>query len=341
MAERPDSNLATGSVGSGGSTAVDVRDWLHQLTSFVAQLVGAGREVLTIASGAITPSKARVLVDTEGAAATDALTTIATTNLPVGSIIKVSSIDASRKVTLKHAASGSGHIFLRDSTDVELAQQSMMVELERSSADRWTEIARWYGSQKDLARADLNLGSLATLNLATISEAKAGASTNTAVSPARFKEGLAHGPLLFDANSTLTSIASGAYQVLVRNITGDGILRLTLDKLRDWILKEDFNSGQLTFAGGKVEVAHSLGSTPSDAGWAIVCVEADGTWAVGDVLKDLSWQTQADNDNGLTLWLSPTAVAFNYQTLRAVPKSGGDPAVLDLARWRLVLKAWK
>lgn len=111
--------------------------------AFIRQLPGAmARSTLTIASGAVTPTRGVHDVDTEAAAAADDLTNIATTNLPDGSLLRLHCVNAGRVVTVKHAAGGAGAVALAGSADFALDDTKKWVELQRSGAD-WVEIDRY------------------------------------------------------------------------------------------------------------------------------------------------------------------------------------------------------
>lgn len=69
---------------------------------------------LTIASGAITVTRSRHLIDTEGSAATDDLTTI--NGGAEGDVLLLQIVSNSRVVTIKN----SGNIYLRSGTDIKL-----------------------------------------------------------------------------------------------------------------------------------------------------------------------------------------------------------------------------
>ncbi|NUN51424.1 MAG: hypothetical protein HUU06_01375 [Planctomycetaceae bacterium] len=99
---------------------------------------GSAQEALTIAGGVVTPTVAAIQVDTEAAAASDDLDTIAQTNHPAGRILLVRSTDAARVVVLKHA---TGNLQLRDDQDVRLETPDDFVVFLRVAAN-WVEIAR-------------------------------------------------------------------------------------------------------------------------------------------------------------------------------------------------------
>lgn len=142
------------------------------------QLGGDERYELTIASGAVTPPARDhggwFKIDTEGNAASDTLDTITLTNLPVGSVFRLSCEDASRVVTLNHAAGGSGQLVLEDSVDFVFSSAAEWVEFQVRSTD-CVEVARH-------ANASATLAGL--VELATGAEALAGSDAVRAVTSA-------------------------------------------------------------------------------------------------------------------------------------------------------------
>jgi hypothetical protein len=120
---------------NGGDGAQALEDWLGA----TKLLLGADQvQSLTIASDAITPvdptttspCSLQIVVDTEGAAATDNLKAITTTNVPDGSLVLIRIADAGRVVVLKHLASG-GNISLAGLLDVTLNSVYQWVLLGR------------------------------------------------------------------------------------------------------------------------------------------------------------------------------------------------------------------
>ncbi|MEG6506947.1 hypothetical protein [Nitratidesulfovibrio sp. 1201_IL3209] len=92
---------------------------------------------LTIASGAITPTTAGVIVDTEGGAAADDLTIINTTTLHDGAYLLLRAADASRVITVKHGV-GVGAIALDGEADVDLSPDAALVL--RRDGTSWREV---------------------------------------------------------------------------------------------------------------------------------------------------------------------------------------------------------
>jgi hypothetical protein len=128
----------------------DYFNWLHLWTYNWLQYFeaksdtdfgGSAEATLTIASGAITPTVASNIIDTEAAAATDDLTNIVTTNLQDGRVIIIRSANAGRVITIKHNAGGAGEITLIDEVDLVLSNPLDAVILKRVGAD-WHQIVK-------------------------------------------------------------------------------------------------------------------------------------------------------------------------------------------------------
>src|SRR6185369_10792016 len=104
---------------------------LESMRAFVAQLPGgSARAAMVISSGAVGAATAAITVDTQSGAATDDLDTIQQPDLPAGSLIMVSSLDAARVVTLKD---GSGNLALIDGVDLVLDNPADFVLFMRVS----------------------------------------------------------------------------------------------------------------------------------------------------------------------------------------------------------------
>ena len=127
---------------------------------------GAAVSTLTIASGAVVPTGWFHAIDTEGAGATDDLTTITTTNHPAGRELVIYAANAAHTVVVKHEGGGAGAIHTQDAADITLDEVDIYVRLVRVVND-WYEIARAYGSNADDFRAFLGLGTAAVLDTGT------------------------------------------------------------------------------------------------------------------------------------------------------------------------------
>ena len=115
---------------------------------------------LTIASGAIVPPAGAGggwhLVDTEGAAASDDLTSATLTNAHVGRRLTLAAVNAARVVTVKNAATGSGQFLTYDDEDFVLDALDKWIEFRLVATD-WIEVRRSYGVDRVSARADLGV----------------------------------------------------------------------------------------------------------------------------------------------------------------------------------------
>lgn len=119
---------------------------LEDLLAGVKQLPGSGiaETTLTLASDAVTPpggSGGIFTIDTEAAAASDNLATIALTNFPDGSVLIVRPASSARLVVVKHAAGGSGQILLRTGGDFTLGDTTHWLCLKRTGTS-WQELWR-------------------------------------------------------------------------------------------------------------------------------------------------------------------------------------------------------
>lgn len=131
---------------SSGHTAAEFGVEIEQLRDVVAESPGGvAPTTLTIASGAITPPLGDGggwhLVDTEGAAAADDLTTFTLTNMQEGREVTIAAVSAARVVTVKTSANidtADGDDFVLDATDKWL-------KVKRSGSDV-VEVARSYGA---------------------------------------------------------------------------------------------------------------------------------------------------------------------------------------------------
>jgi hypothetical protein len=81
-------------------------------------------------------------IDTESAAVSDDLATIATTNLPDGSMLWLHPISAARVVTVKHNAGGAGQIAMKASADLALASPNTWLVVKRTGTD-WQEVGQF------------------------------------------------------------------------------------------------------------------------------------------------------------------------------------------------------
>lgn len=102
---------------------------------------GQAPEALTISSGSVTPTGCAVIVDTEGAAATDNLDVADVTNHPEGRLLLVRATSSLRVVTIRHNQGGSGQFLTADGNSITLDNERKQVLFCRSGTS-WYEVAR-------------------------------------------------------------------------------------------------------------------------------------------------------------------------------------------------------
>jgi hypothetical protein len=120
------------------TAAQAVTEFTKWLASTV-QLPGASpAESLTISSGAVSPTKSLIVLDTEGAAAADDLTTINLTNLHTGAVVLLTQANSGRVVTVKNGGS-TNNIVTLTGTDYVLDPGHWL--MLRRDGTLWREIA--------------------------------------------------------------------------------------------------------------------------------------------------------------------------------------------------------
>ncbi len=123
-------------------TQGEVKVALEDMRSVIEQNPGGRAESeLTIASGSVTATRAAHTIDTEADATSDDLANILQTNLPEGSAIFIRASEATRVVTLKHAAGGAGQLNLLGSVDLNLNSVAGHVLFIRVGT-AWREVVR-------------------------------------------------------------------------------------------------------------------------------------------------------------------------------------------------------
>jgi|GEM_PF-2349740 len=334
MVSRPNADL---SVGGGGTTALVVRDWLHQLLGWAEQLPGGvGLQSLTISDGIVTPNRARVVVDTEAGSTTDELLTIGNANLPDGSIIVVSSVDSSRKPVLVHRTTGEGHIFLHGGSDLTLESSSNFVMFERTGS-RWRELFRWYGTTSSAWRAFFGIGNAGALDLALISEAKAGTRADRLMSPARTKNALDDAALMVTGRASASPLDGSERLMLAK---AGALVQADALELKAWIQSPDWYSGLLAFDASVTE-AHPLGSMPSRMEVHAVCFEADLGYPTGFRATPMTDDTGGSARTLSAGFDAEEVFISRSSALRMRPKGGGSPAAMTPSKWRWEFKLWR
>lgn len=126
--------------GTGSGDDVELQSSSHATRGYVVlgDIVRTRSESLTISGGVITVSKSRVIVDTEGAAATDDLDTI--NGGEDGAILFIRISNSSRSVVLKHGTGNLNHARTGDS-DVTLSNNDeLRMYVYVSAVSAWVYI---------------------------------------------------------------------------------------------------------------------------------------------------------------------------------------------------------
>jgi hypothetical protein len=135
---------AAGYLSDAGRTKGEMKVAMEDQLLATKQIPGSGiaETTLTIAGGIVTPVGGVHAIDTESASVADDLATIATTNLPDGSMLWLRPVSAARVVTVKHNAGGAGQIAVKGAADLALTSPSLWLVLKRTGTD-WEEVARF------------------------------------------------------------------------------------------------------------------------------------------------------------------------------------------------------
>jgi hypothetical protein len=180
---------ASGYWSDNSRTEGEQKQWGEDIRDFINQMIGGGlEEDVTISSGSVTPSRAIISVDTEGATSSDTLDAIAQSNFPEGSVILVRAANASRTVTVNHNAGISGAILLQSGANTDL------------ETDRFLWLKRTGTTWEEVSQIDTALGTASTKNVGQLSLI---------------------GVQTFTANGTYNA-TSGTQQVLVICTAGGG-----------------------------------------------------------------------------------------------------------------------
>lgn len=175
------------------TTEGDFQAAIGAMYAYLAELIAgfAAFEANTISTGAITPTKTAIIVDTESAAAADNLDNIIPTNIG-GKLIFIKATSAARVVTLRHLQGGSGQIYTLTGSSIVLDSVNKVIALwYNTSADRYEEVFRNFGvylpGSGDIAALIAQIGAAKTAGGNTFSGAQVGhvtALTSTAGSVA-------------------------------------------------------------------------------------------------------------------------------------------------------------
>lgn len=116
---------ASGYPSNAARTEGEQKTFMEDLLRTAKQIPFAGwpEQALTIATGVVTPAASgagNLILDTEGAAATDDLTNISLTNMDDGQCLLLRCASSARVIVIKNAAGGSGQITLKTAGDFTL-----------------------------------------------------------------------------------------------------------------------------------------------------------------------------------------------------------------------------
>ena len=217
-------------------TAAQARVEFERWLAASLQLPGAAEaEALTIATGQITPTRASVIVDTEGGTSAADLTTIATTNMHAGAVLMLCAANSGRTVTVKHGT-GAGGIALLGGVDCVLSTAHWL--MLRRVGDAWAEMPPLRAAQaQQAATAAACTGNAATATLAAAAsdmaaghvlagkktaEAVRGALRIAALAVGQFKRTLIR-------PATIQTIAAGVDANILTSGTSEGSLNVVPD----------------------------------------------------------------------------------------------------------------
>lgn len=151
---------AAGHISDNARTTLEVKNDLEDALEVLRRTLGADSagEFATISAGNIAPSTPWIGVRTEGAASTDDLNTIDSTEYTTGSIIMLEGY-VGETVTLKQGGLGADTLRMADGNDFD-------INLDRKiwflfNGNRWQELYRSYGPDIAAQRAYLGLGNAA------------------------------------------------------------------------------------------------------------------------------------------------------------------------------------
>jgi hypothetical protein len=157
-----------------GRTKGEMKVAMEDQLQATKQIPGAGlaETTLTIAGGIVTPVGGVHAIDTESAAVADDLATIATTNLPDGSMLWIRSVSASRVVTVKHNAGGAGQVTLKAAADLALTAPTLWLVVKRTGTG-WEEVGQFAASPSNFGASVVRgaVGAYASTTTYTVSSA--------------------------------------------------------------------------------------------------------------------------------------------------------------------------
>lgn len=337
---------ATGSflprAGTNSSRGTLFEDWLKQSRA----LLGAStQDARSIVGGVLSPQKPRVVMDTQGAAAADDLTSIAVdANLfAPGTIFCLSIASAARKITVLNA---SGNIILK-TTAFLMADGWMKLWLQWDGAN-CVEYARDYGQAYALFRQDFRLngdspvqGEPATYGHASAVDAAAATSQNKVMTPAATSVALNTAAIVVDNKTIATALSPNDTFLLSR----DNVLyRMNISVLLAKSFLAYAETGEVTLGqANSVIAAHTLGSRPKLVRGYLRCKTAELGHNANEELP-----AEIMINDGVARTVNFGADTANYwvrlSNVSGAPKipgrGTGNIAAITPANWRFFMRMW-
>lgn len=331
------------------TTELQFQTALGDLIAALNQLAVQGPpESLEISSGLVTPTKAYLMLDTEGQTASDQLNQIMPTNLGQ-KLLVVRSLTSSRVVTLTHKAGGTGALNLAAGSGLTLeSNRQVIVFTYNSDTSEWDELWRNWGvfvpttTAAELARA--------ALGLTTAAQTTIGTGVNQIP-----LNGLL-GALAFRATisqSQLEANAVGTTQLANNAVTRDKLSPdannkgkfLGYDATNGAVVPMSFSeqkvSGATGISGGVAEAAHALGSAPTRLDAYLFCVTTDGIFGGGTAIY-LSTHATNINENAALVYATATTVGLRiHNGIYRVLTPNNQMQDLNLSKWQFRFTAFK
>lgn len=341
------SNLpATGSflprAGSNSSRGTLFEDWLRQSRALLGATL---HDLRSIVGGVLSPQRSRVIMDTQGAAAADDLTSIAVdANLfAPGTIFCLSIVTAARKITV---LSNSGNIVLR-TTAFLMADGWAKLWLQWDGTN-CVELTRDYGQAYAQWRQEYRLnggnpvqGEPATYGHASAVDAAAATSQNKVMTPAATSVALNTAAIVVDNKTIATSLGPNDTFLLSR----DNVLyRMNISVLLAKSFLAYVETGEATLGqANSVIAAHTLGSRPKLVRGYLRCKTAELGHNANEELA-----AEIMINDGVARTVNFGADATNYwvrlSNVAGAPKipgrGTGNIAAITIANWRFFMRLW-
>jgi hypothetical protein len=308
---------------------------LEAWLAWCRQLVGGSPlpTALRISGGNVTPTTGRFVVDTGGAPvqlATDTLSHIIPTNFPDGFRICVSIADASRTVTFKHQAAGSGQMTLIYGVDFVVASSTVRLYFELQGT-AWVEMApRGWGAMTGSEKAALGINDAAGNPTATQAEATAGTADDRNMTPLKVRQALTNknwfaslavlSTPVVDPDKLLLSDGINVYQVAITGANG----------LLAGVPRRYGTSDATLVPGSFHEVNHGLGVMPSLIQVRLLCLVTDLSFPAGQEVVSFD----------LNPYASSTLVGWTAASTVGVNDGAGTYRTVTPARWQVRTRYW-